>query len=197
MKPKPVILEAIGNPAAAWLVDFHSVTWGANGPGNKPCRVFLKAIEIRHLRAGQIEAVDGVMRFPWPCQLIQSKEMKQCDPGTRGIHPDAAAALLSMPLGHQTTITLGKTLVVGKGKPQGWDQWKFIIAWCWSLWQDERARGPRDANGWSVWDETKPGKHDSLELRWQVMKRMGYPLDCAAFRQACKRMNLFVTESKR
>jgi hypothetical protein len=190
---RPAIVHPEGNTSQAYLVDLHAVVHGDKA---KHHCAYLRAIEIRHLRAGELLAIDGEI-FPKPCQLEQYQQMARIEPQARGIHADAAAALLSMPLGHKMEITLGKPVELGAPKPQGWDQWKFIIAWCWSLWQDERARGPRDANGWSVWGDTKAAKHDSLELRWQVMKRMGYPNDLPAFRQACARMNLFVTESKR
>ena len=190
---KPAIVHPEGNPSQAYLVDLHSVVHGDKGEHH---RAYLRAVEIRHLRAGELLAIDGEI-FPKPCQLEQLEKMVLLEPGARGIHPDAAAALLSMPLGHKVAIILGKPVELGAPKPQGWDQWKFIIAWCWSLWQDDRARGPRDAGGWSAWDNPKAEKHDSHELRWQVMKSMGYPHDCGAFRQTCKRLNLFVTESKR
>ena len=101
----PAIVYPDGNPGEAVLVDLHSVVNGTHD--GKPTQFALKAIMIKHLRAGEILEIDGAI-YPKPCQLGAFEKWKVADPMSRGIYPAAAAALLKMPLGYKTAVAPGE-----------------------------------------------------------------------------------------
>lgn len=174
----PQIVHPEGNPNESWLIDLHSVVTTPTETGELG-KVALRAIDIINLRAGQFDVIDG-RRYPSPCQLFAWERMTSHDPLWRGIFPDAAVALLTMPHGMKTSVEPGKPLALGP-TATGLNEWSFRIAWCWSRWQDlYRKSGNKD------WQ---------LETRWQSMKELGYPDTFAAFRQICSRLKLSVTKS--
>lgn len=173
---RPVILEPLTNAKEGYLVDLDCVIYGKEDNSNKINRIFLRAVKILNLKAGELRKVKGEF-FPMPCQLVQSGPMKRLDTLSRQIYPDAAEALLSMPLGFKP-YTVGTAFHPGKTKA-GFNQWSFLIAWRWSVWQ---------AND-------RSGNKTTLECRWKEMQALGYPHGCPAFRKACAGMGLFVTTS--
>jgi len=175
---RPIIVHPDGNPDQSFLVDRASVVGVANnGYNNKLSAVALHAIDIVNLRAGQFAGIDGYT-YPRRCQLVAYGEMTVRDPLWRGIFPDAAAALLTMPLGFKTEVSPGRVLKYCR-HAAGFKKWPFFIAWGWSYWQDLLRKG-----------EDWP-----LERRWRAMIILGYPDSFAAFRQICSRLKLSVTKS--
>jgi hypothetical protein len=172
----PIIVHPERNESQAYLIDTHSVVLAPFKKG-KLSNVALKAIDMRGLRAGEIQEIDGEI-YPRPCQLVTHAEFTVRNILWRGIYPDAAAALLSQPHGMKTAITPGKALKLAS-PAAGWDQWKFLISWGWSLWQQKQ----RDGEDWP------------MERRWQEMKNVGYPGGLKAFSQLCLRLKLYATKS--
>jgi hypothetical protein len=172
----PQIVHHIGKPEQAYLVDLHSVV-GAPAPNDKIGQVALIAIDIAYLHAGQICKIEN-HTYPKPCQLFAWKEMTVRNPLWRGIYPDAASAILTIPHGMETSVRPGKPLELGR-EAAGWNVWQFYIAWTWSNWQEMHRRGDK----WT------------LERRWKCMQHFGYKGGFASFRQICSRMKLSVTKS--
>lgn len=176
----PVIVHPKGVPGDAYLIDLDSVIQSTDprstAPGNR-CQIALRAIAIRHLRAGSLERIDGRV-YPCPTQLRSWEDMPTNSPMSRGIFPDAAEALLSMPL-LGAEIDFMKSHVELATAPAGWDQWRFMIAWGWSEWQALHRQGDR----WT------------LKRRWEAMKAVGYPYKEDAFRGVCADLKLSVTKS--
>jgi hypothetical protein len=173
----PVIVHPQGNPSRAYLIDKHAVVTGTM-PNGKQGRICLCAIDIRHLRAGEMAAIDGHI-YPRPCQLAAWEGFTEHGPLWRGIYPDACRALLTLSHGMKTEVTPGRDFVAGRDAA-GWNQWHFLTAWGWSLWQQLQ----REGGEWP------------LERRWQELTAKGYPATFGAFRQVCSRLNLLVTESR-
>lgn len=174
----PAIVHPPGQPENAYLVDLHSVA-NAEGPAGKPAQLALHAVNIGSLRAGEItiDPDTGHVR-PAPCILASWEAFEVKDPLWRGIYPDAAEAMLRMPLGLKTDIAPGKDFKMDR-PAKGFDKWKFLTAWAWSLWQAKERAG-----------ESWP-----LERRWQEMKIIGYAGGFGTFRQLCSRLGLSVTKS--
>lgn len=173
----PAIVYPDGNPGEAVLVDLHSIVNGTHD--GKPTQFALKAIIIKHLRAGEILETGGAI-YPKPCQLGSFAKWRVADPRSRGIYPDASAALLKMPLGYKTSVEPGEDFKAAR-VAGGFNQWYFLTAWGWSLWQElHRISGNKD------WP---------LERRWQEMKKLGFEGEFSTFRQICSRLKLSVTKS--
>jgi hypothetical protein len=170
------IVHPEGNESQAYLIDAHSVVLAPFKKG-KLSQVAMKAIDIRGLRAGEIQEIDGKI-YPRPCQLVAQSEFTVRDILWRGIYPDAAAALLSQPHGMKTEVSPGKALKLAS-PAAGYDQWKFLIAWGWSLWQQKQ----------------RAGEDWPMERRWEEMRNIGYPGELKAFRQLCRRLKLYATKS--
>jgi hypothetical protein len=173
----PAIVHPKGKPACSFLIDLQC-TMHANEKGAKrSSHLALRAIDIRHLRAGEVEMIDGKI-YPRPCQLVAAHEFEMKDPMWRGIFPDAAAALLSVPM-------LGIDLDIPRNSlnlavpSSGWDQWPFLAAWGWSEWQTQHRQGER----WT------------FRRRWEALRMLGYPHSEGAFRKMCAGLKLSVTGS--
>ena len=173
----PQIVHPEGNPGESYLIDMHSVVTGTM-PNGKRSQIALHAVAIKHLRAGEIVVIDGCV-YPRPCQLAAWDEMTVRDPLWRGIYPDAAAAILSMSHGMKTSVEPGKDFKAAE-HTAGWNQWAFLIAWGWSLWQDKHRKG-------EAWP---------MERRWREMQAVGFTGGFPAFRQICSRLKLSVTKSR-
>ncbi len=174
---RPAIVHLKDQSENAFLVDLHSTVRYSLGKG-KSGELALRAIAIKHLRAGEIILMDdGEMLFPRPTQH-ESGDGKYIvqPPMFRGFHDDAAIALLSMPLGYKTAAAPGEDFLVTGAK--GFNPWNFLIAWTWSRWQTNAIHGEK----WT------------LERRWQDIKRVGFPGSEDSFRKICSRLKLFVTE---
>ncbi|MGJ8642180.1 MAG: hypothetical protein ACSHX9_02130 [Luteolibacter sp.] len=182
----PKLIHPTGNEANCYLVDFHSVAKSRKYHGRSKLKikegevatVFLKAIDIRNLRAGEMNSDEGKI-YPRPCQLIATDKWKINSPMWRGIYPDAAEALLDMSHGMDTSVSPGKNFELCKDAA-GWNEWHFLTAWGWSLWQAKHRSGDK-------WP---------LARRWEAMKGAGYPDTEGAFRQICSRLKLSVTKSR-
>jgi hypothetical protein len=176
---KPAIVHPHGNKAEAFLIDLHAVAnveacAEANGNASQ---LALKCVCLKNLHAGEIKMF-GDEIYPRPGQLAAWQKMTIQTPMFRGIFPDAAAALLTMPHGWKMEVSPGGNFTAGKPLA-GWNQWHFVIAWSWSSWQ-----------GRHIGAEKWP-----LERRWESLKLIGYPDSFSAFRVACSRLKLSVTKS--
>lgn len=179
---RPAIVHPPGNECEAYLIDLHSTVFspsvqGHDLPPGKLAQIALKAVAIKHLKAGEIATMDGHV-YPRPCQLVAMAEFVVRDPLWRGIYPDAARAILGIDHGVETAVSPGGKFKAGINAA-GWNQWPFLIAWGWSLWQSKQ----------------RAGEDWPLDRRWEEMKAVGYTGGFAAFRQACSRMKLSVTRS--
>jgi hypothetical protein len=177
---KPVIVHPRGNKAEVFLIDLHAVAnveACAEMNGNAS-QLALKAISLKNLQAGEFRMF-GDQIFPRPVQLAAWQKMTIQNPLSRGILPDAAAALLAMPHGMKIEVSPGGSFAPCKNAA-GWNQWHFVIAWSWSNWQSRHRRGEK----WS------------LERRWESLKVIGYPDGLSAFKMACSRLKLSVTKSR-
>jgi hypothetical protein len=178
---KPVIVHPQNVPERACLIDLDSVissTDPRSTAKGKRCHIALRAIDIRHLRAGSLEEIDGRI-FPCPTQHVAWERMVVNNPMSRGIFPDAADALLSMPL-LRPDLDIVKSHAKLGNAPVGWDQWRFLVAWGWSEWQTLHIHGEK----WT------------LERRWEALRLVGYPHTQAAFRKMCAELGLSVTKSR-
>jgi hypothetical protein len=171
-----VIVHPEGNPARSYLIDKHALVH-APAPNGKPAHVGLVAIDIRHLKAGELVAIDGHI-YPRPCQLVGWEKFTEHDPLWRGIYPDACRALLDAGRVFKTAVEPGRKVTLGQTGP-GWNQWQFLTAWAWSLWQARQ----------------RAGEEWPLDRRWRELAAVGYPDTFAAFRQVCSRLKLSVTKS--
>lgn len=181
---KPAIFHPPGKPGEAVLIDLHSVVYtrdvqGHALPPGKAASIALRGVAMKHLRAGEFAPIDGEI-YPMPCQVAALTGWQEKQLLWRGIYPDAARALLSMPLGFECRVSPGEDFRMGKDSA-GFNKWNFATAWGWSLWQElHRQSGNRD------WP---------LERRWQELKAIGFTGGFPAFRQICSRLKLSVTES--
>lgn len=176
---KPVIVHPEGVPEDAYLIDLHSVMLHDHPKAAEKGmlgQIALKAIAIKHLRAGQLERIDGRI-YPCPTQLKAWAAMPTKPPMWRGIFPDAASALLSMPLlDFEMNAKRQVKLAIASAH---WDEWRFLTAWGWSEWQALHRQGDK----WT------------LERRWEALRVIGYPHGAAAFRRMCSDLKLSVTKS--
>lgn len=171
------------NPDEAFLIDLHATAYSKKVqnvalPKGKAAQIALKAISIKHLRAGEVFIVEDIT-YPTPCQVVATSSWTVNLPMSRGIYPDAAEALLAMNHGLENRVAPGEDFKGGQYAP-GFNPWQLLIAWGWSLWQAKHLAGDK-------WP---------LERRWQAMKNIGYPDKAGSFRQVCSRMNLSVTKSR-
>lgn len=154
----------------------HYVHLAAHGPGELPFTATIAegrvvSEEVSLLRCG-CEVFDGDWSF-------------QQDLRGRGLRDDAARALLrlvqdAMPIQPGQLGSLEFTPgELGTGDEMF--RWRFVTAWCWSLWQNDQDAGTR----WR------------LEDRWRYLKRLGYPSGQSAFRALCNGLGLFVRQSGR
>ena len=186
---KPLIVTT-QNPRSSFLVDADSMVYVTrnNSKGEEwKCPYFMQAIQILDLRAGEV-AICGGDTYPRPAQLTgPAKEwvIEYFPPESRGIHSHAAGILLSMPLIDGKLSPMPRN-GIKVGKPalsKGFNDWKFLTAWCWSKWEDDRHV---NKEAWS------------LQGRWLAMKnQLGYPHKESAFRKMCASMKLFVTDSRK
>jgi len=187
----PRIIHTKGRPADAFLVDADNVifTKSLDKKGvewNVP--IFRQAIQIRDLFPGQVVISKG-HTFPRPVQITGPAcewALEHFPPGYRKIDDHAAKVLLSMPLCGEMKLTHKSRNGCKLGKvanPKGFKDWKFLTAWCWSKWEDERLL---NSKAWS------------LKARWFAMQnQLGYPYTEEAFRGMTSDMELFVTESRK
>jgi hypothetical protein len=180
---KPVIVHPQGDPGNACLIDLHASVYtksvqGINLPPGKVAQASLKAVAIKHLRAGEIATLGGIT-YPSPCHVVATSVWAINNPMSRGIYPDAAEALLTMNHGLKAAVAPMGDFTMAEDAA-GFNQWHFLIAWGWSLWQAKHL-----ADG--KWP---------LERRWREMKAVGYPGKEGAFRQVCSRLKLSVTDSR-
>jgi len=149
--------------------------------------LFMQAIQIRDLYAGEIVTNKG-HRFPRPVQLQGPAcewVLEQFPPYNRKIHEHAAKVLLSLPLLESPLVAVPRngTKLKKVAVAKGYNDWKFLTAWCWSKWEEERSI---DSKAWT------------FKGRWLAMKnQLGYPHTESAFRKMCADMELFVTDSRK
>ncbi|MEI6674050.1 MAG: hypothetical protein WCO57_02610 [Verrucomicrobiota bacterium] len=184
---KPIIIHPKGQPELSFLIDADSVP---NTPVQykgeiRPCRLALRAIDIRHLFPGKIQIIDDIP-YPRPTQVLEIEPWEVKPIAWRRIYTDAATAMLSMPAFDCDIKTAKNGYAVDLVKDcKGWDEWRFLTAWVWSLWQDKHSARFSDPKN------KRPAKY-----RWETLRKMGYPYDYAAFRGLCADLKLFVTKSR-
>lgn len=188
----PRIIYERGKPQTAFLVDADNVIFTKRLDSKRrewKCRRFRQAVQIGDLRAGEVAiSIDGCHTFPRPAQLEGPPRecvWEEFPPQHRGILEHAAKVLLSLPLVESPLVAVPRN-GIKIGKPavaKGYNDWKFLTAWCWSKWEDERMI---DSKAWP------------FESRWLAMKnQLGYPHTEGTFRKMCASMELFVTESRK
>ena len=186
----PRIIHPKGWPENAFLVDADNLVYAPrfDSKGIKwKAGVFRQAIQIRDLCAGEIVTNKG-HTFPRPCQIIgpaMEWVLEEFPPYVRKIHDHPAKVLLSMPLMQMSLSPKPRNR--GKlGNPtvaKGYNDWKFLTAWCWSKWEEERSM---NSKAWSI------------DGRWLAMKnQLGYPYTRGTFGKMCAAMELFVTDSRK
>lgn len=128
---------------------------------------FFSAIEIGNLSAGQmlIDNQSARLVLPRPCVMQYRKGFEESDIKVRGIKPEAARALLDLAQAANNPIiepAKGKWKFGGAAERDavgtGWDQWRFVAAWRWSVWGGFKRRE-----------------------RWQDLRSFGYPYSEGAF----------------
>jgi hypothetical protein len=180
----PAIVHPQGKPGEAFLIDLHATAFvkrpqGVKLPPGMIAGFALKAVRIKHLRAGEMANIEGTS-YPAPCQVIATSAWVVNDPMSRGIYPDAAIALLTINHGIENAVAPLGDFKMGKEAP-GFNKWHFAIAWAWSAWQTKHRQGDK----WT------------LERRWLEMKNaLQYPDSFSSFKVICSRLNLSVTKSR-